>query len=78
MKSKKVLPDDIKKKLKDVPEQRDVVGPLVSQLVDAGWSLDQIIFGKSEWRIPKSPSEATKREKGTSFAGFPVDIAAAR
>lgn len=27
MKSKKALPDEIKKKLKDIPEQRDVVGP---------------------------------------------------
>jgi type I restriction enzyme M protein len=34
-----------------------------------------MIFGKSEWRIPKSPSEQTKREKGQSFNGFPVDIA---
>lgn len=75
MKSKKTLPDEVKKKLKDMPEQRDVVGPLVVQLVDAGWHLEQIIFGKSEWRVPKSPSEASKREKGTSYAGFPVDIA---
>jgi len=75
MKSKKALPDEIKKKLKDIPEQRNVVGPLVAQLVDAGWNLEQIIFGKSEWRVPKSPSEASKREKRTSFAGFPVDIA---
>ena len=74
MKSKKPLPEEIKK-LKDIPEQRDVVGPLVAQLVNAGWSLEQIIFGKSEWRVPKSPSEASKREKRTSFAGFPVDIA---
>jgi len=75
MKTKKALPDEIKKKLKDIPEQRDVVGPLVAQLVDAGWHLEQIIFGKSEWRVPKSPSEASKREKGNSYAGFPVDIA---
>jgi type I restriction enzyme M protein len=75
MKSKKVLPDEIAKKLKDIPEQQDVVGPLVAQLVESGWHLEQIIFGKAEWRVPKSPSEATKREKHTSFAGFPVDIA---
>jgi type I restriction enzyme M protein len=75
MRLKKELPDQIKRKLKDIPEQRDVVGPLVAQLVDAGWNLEQIIFGKSEWRVPKSPSESTKREKHTSFAGFPVDIA---
>ena len=34
-----------------------------------------MVFGKKEWRIPKSPSEATKREKGNAYAGFPVDIA---
>ncbi len=75
MNSKNGLSDEIKKKLKDIPEQTDVVGPLVAQLVAYGWDLEQIIFGKSEWRVPKSPSEATKREKRTSFAGFPVDIA---
>jgi len=66
---------EVTKKLKDTTEQRKVVGPLVAQLVTAGWSLDQIIFGKAEWRVPKSPSEATKREKQSSFQGFPVDIA---
>jgi type I restriction enzyme M protein len=75
MTSKNSLPDEIKKKLKDIPEQRDVVGPLVAQLVAAGWHLEQIIFGRSEWRVPKSPSESSKREKGNSYAGFPVDIA---
>ncbi len=34
-----------------------------------------MVFGKAEWRVPKSPSEATKREKDRSYAGFPVDIA---
>ena len=73
----KTLPilDEIAKRLKDTPEQKKVVGPIVAQLVEAGWNLDQIIFGKNEWRVPKSPSEATKREKHASFSGFPVDIA---
>lgn len=75
MNSKNGLSEEIKKKLKETPEQTNVVGPLVAQLVAYGWDLEQIIFGKSEWRVPKSPSEATKREKRTSFAGFPVDIA---
>lgn len=65
----------IQEKLQAIPEQQDVVGPLVEYLVSLGWSLDQIIFGKKEWRIPKSPSEQTKREKKQSFKGFPVDIA---
>lgn len=62
-------------KLKDTPEQQGVVGPVVERLCEIGWSLDQIVFGKSEWRVPKSPSEQTKREKGKNFLGFPVDIA---
>jgi type I restriction enzyme M protein len=66
---------EISTRLKKGPEQQKVVGPLVGHLVGLGWSASQIIFGKQEWRIPKSPSEATKREKNQSYAGFPVDIA---
>ena len=62
-------------RLKDTHEQRTVVGPLVHYLVDNGWDLEQIIFGKREWRVPKSPSQATLRERGQAFDGFPVDIA---
>jgi type I restriction enzyme M protein len=71
----KELPVEVGQKLKDIPEQREVVGPLVAQLLDSGWEIEQIVFGKHEWRVPKSPSEATKREKRQSFTGFPVDIA---
>ncbi|MEE3483518.1 MAG: N-6 DNA methylase [Bacteroidales bacterium] len=66
---------EILKNLKDGPEQQLVVGPLVEILVSKGWNLKQIIFGKKEWKVPKTPSEASKREAGRSFAGFPVDIA---
>jgi type I restriction enzyme M protein len=69
------LPEDIAAKLKDTPEQQTVVGPLVAYLVDRGWSIGQIVFGRAEWRIPKNPSQATRREKGQAFDGFPVDIA---
>jgi type I restriction enzyme M protein len=62
-------------KLKDGPEQTAVVGPVVELLVSYGWDLEQIVFGKHEWRVPKSPSQATERERGKSFQGFPVDIA---
>lgn len=62
-------------KLKAGREQREVVGPLVQFLIDRGWHLGQIHFGKKEWRVPKSPSEATKREKRESFDGFPCDVA---
>ena len=62
-------------RLQDTYEQKTVVGPLVAYLVDSGWDLAQIIFGKTEWRVPRSPSQATLRERGQSFEGFPVDIA---
>ena len=65
----------IERALKNTSEQKTVVGPLVARLLENGWNLDQIIYGKREWRVPKSPSEATKREKHESFSGFPVDIA---
>lgn len=65
----------ISSELKDTPEQNLVVGPLVERLVNGGWQLGQIIFGKNEWKVPKTPSEASKREKGISFEYFPVDIA---
>lgn len=61
--------------LKDTPEQQLVVGPLVEILTERGWDLGQIIFGKNEWKVPKTPSEASKREKSNSFDFFPVDIA---
>lgn len=70
-----MIADLIAKKLKNTPEQQLVVGPLVAHLVSIGWHFEQIVFGKQEWRVPGSPSEATKREKNQSFNGFPVDIA---
>ena len=70
-----MLPDYILTKLKDGPEQQLVVGPLVELLIKNGWDFNQIIFGKNEWKIPKTPSEASKREKGSSYDYFPVDIA---
>jgi type I restriction enzyme M protein len=65
----------IQAKLKAGPEQSDVVGPIVRLLLAKGWELDQIRFGKEEWRVPKTPSEATRREKHQAFNGFPCDIA---
>ncbi len=66
---------DILSELKDTPEQTLVVGPLVELLVKGGWQLGQLVYGKNEWKVPKTPSEASKREKGSSFDYFPVDIA---
>jgi len=69
------LDSAIQKRIKRNPEQQIVVGPLVRYLCSLGWALDQMYFGKGEWRVPKSPSEASKREKKQSYEGFPCDIA---
>lgn len=70
-----MLVTSIEDRLQNTNEQRIVVGPLVEYLVDSGWKLEQIVFGRGEWRVPQSPSQATLREKGQSFDGFRVDIA---
>lgn len=72
----KTTPSDlVEAKLKTKsPEQALVVGPLARFLISIGWDIEQMMFGKKEWRVPKSPSEAHKREKGESFDGFPCDI----
>lgn len=54
--------------------------PILNKLLELGWKREQIICPSpnstdTEWRIPKTPSEASKRELGRSFNGFPVDIA---
>ena len=56
------------------PENMYARLPLINKLIEMGWKKEQIIF-KPEWQVPATPSEATKREKGTSFKGYPVDIA---
>lgn len=66
---------DVISSLKSGPEQQTVVGPLVNFLIARGWSLGQILFGRSEWKVPKNPSEASKREGGRAYDNFPVDIA---
>lgn len=48
--------------------------PLITELQRIGWDVNQIQFAP-EWKVPKTPSEASKRESGQSFQGFPVDIA---
>ncbi|MCH8967554.1 MAG: hypothetical protein IIA66_00360, partial [Planctomycetes bacterium] len=73
--NRKSIDPVIASRLKETPEQQLVVGPLVQYLADQGWDLEQMIYGKAEWFVPKTPSEQTKREKGRSYNGFPVDIA---
>lgn len=62
------------------PEHERTRIPTLKALIKAGWNRKQIICpsadsADTEWRVPKTPSEATKREMGRSFDYFPVDIA---
>ena len=56
------------------PENTYTRQPLITEFVQLGWDREQIM-DSPEWRVPKTPSEASKREKGVSFAGYPVDLA---
>ncbi|MBK5223042.1 MAG: SAM-dependent DNA methyltransferase [Acidimicrobiia bacterium] len=42
-------------------------------MIEGGWSDGQIIF-QPEWRVPRTPSQASRREAGHSFDGYPSDI----
>lgn len=66
--------DEVQAMLKKGDEQQRVVGPLARLLLASDWEMGQMVFGKKEWRVPKSPSEAHKRERGESYEGFPCDI----
>ncbi|PSL28345.1 HsdM family class I SAM-dependent methyltransferase [Chitinophaga ginsengisoli] len=55
-------------------EHTDVRLPLLAELERLGWNKNQIQF-QPEWKVPRTPSEASRREAGQSFQGFPVDIA---
>ena len=55
------------------PEHALVRLPLVDKLIELGWDEGQIQWSP-EWRVPKTPSEASRREAGNSFSGFRVDV----
>lgn len=55
-------------------EHTEVRLPLIDSLVRLGWDKNQLQY-EPEWRVPKTPSEAGKRELGQSFKSFPVDVA---
>lgn len=56
------------------PEHEKVRLPVVEALKIAGWTETQLQW-KPEWKVPKSPSDAAKREGGSkSFSGWPVDL----
>ncbi|MFE0040316.1 class I SAM-dependent DNA methyltransferase [Streptomyces sp. NPDC059015] len=56
------------------PEHQQVRLPVIKDLIESGWDQGQLRW-KPEWRVPKSPHDAAKREGGKSFAGWPVDLA---
>lgn len=56
------------------PEHQKVRLPVIEAMVDAGWDRAQLQWDP-EWRVPKSPHDATNRELGRSFASWPVDLA---
>jgi len=55
------------------PEHQLVRLPLINKLLSAGWSAQQVQW-EPEWRVPRNPSEHSRREAGQQFTGFPVDI----
>ena len=44
------------------PENTFARMPFIEKLVEMGWKREKIIY-QPEWQVPKTPSEATKREK---------------
>ena len=55
------------------PEHTDVRLPLIDQLLSLGWTDDQLQWDP-EWRVPKTPSEHSRREAGQKYEGYPVDL----
>jgi type I restriction-modification system DNA methylase subunit len=55
------------------PEHLQVRLPLVDSLIKLGWQGEQLQW-KPEWKVPKAPSEASKRDLGRRFDGFPADL----
>jgi N-6 DNA methylase len=56
------------------PEAILTGAPLLQALIQTGWDEAQLQCSP-EWLVPRSPSEAAKREQSRKFIGFPVDIA---
>ncbi|MCC8929012.1 class I SAM-dependent DNA methyltransferase [Rhodococcus sp. I2R] len=56
------------------PEHQQVRLPILEDLKKLGWDGEQLLWSP-EWRVPKSPHDASKREDGVRFDGWPVDLA---
>ena len=54
-------------------EHNDVRLPLIDDLLGLGWAPDQLQW-EPEWRVPKTPSEHSRREAGHKYEGYPVDL----
>lgn len=55
------------------PEHTKVRLPVIEALKVLGWDERQLKW-QPEWRVPKSPHDAAKREGGHGFAHWPVDL----
>jgi predicted RNA methylase len=55
------------------PEHQQVRLPVIEQLAEAGWDRAQLQW-QPEWRVPQAPHDASKRESGVRFNGWPVDL----
>lgn len=66
------LSDDLGRTLSG-PEHQQVRLPVIESLVNAGWKPGQLQW-QPEWRVPRAPHDAAKREAGSSFSGWPVDL----
>lgn len=55
------------------PEHFEVRLPTIERLKDLGWSEEQIRWDP-EWRVPKTPHDAAKRESSSSFESWPCDL----
>lgn len=55
------------------PEHTEARLPVIEALRVLGWTDTQMQW-QPEWRVPQSPSEASKREGKHGFSGWPVDL----
>ena len=55
------------------PEHNLVTLPLIERLLNSGWSEGQLRYAP-QWLVPRNPSQASRREAGQRFDGYPVDI----
>ena len=55
------------------PEHNEVRLPIINQLKALGWDESQLQW-KPEWRVPRTPHDAAKREGKHGFQYWPVDL----